>query len=359
MEEARRRKIARLQSRAEKYRQRRELRIKERVARVQEQQKKDQRIEALQSHDIMGVVGSHWSRNDEMSDVNNREHQAWQGIEMEIQGTSPGPLAIEAVDINDGADNRNASVRLHKRRSNTSRPSLLRQPSASLQKQRTTIFNIASKAKPSCGISNKRAILSSTRQLRAEYGIDDEPYDLSSKTTKKVQAEHPASEKAIVTGKGKNRKNLKGPSNRKKVCLALKNVCLAGAHLFDEHSDARNAIGASTSENFLVLMGKKEKLAYRGLYAINPATKEACLIHGVGPDMLNQHMVSGYFKYSTSTRSFAEIGGTRTFTSTTDAITLKPEFLKKRPRRKTQLNLDYRAKVMENMDKGRGMFNLR
>ena len=188
MEEARRRKIARLQSRAEKYRQRRELRIKERVARVQEQQKKDQRIEALQSHDIMGVVGSHWSRNDEISDVNNREHQAWQGIEMEIQGTSPGPLAIEAVEINDGADNRNASVRLHKRRPNTSRPSLLRQPSASLQKQRTTICNIASKAKPSCGISNKRAILSSTRQLRAEYGIDDEPYDLSSKTTKKVQS---------------------------------------------------------------------------------------------------------------------------------------------------------------------------
>ena len=174
----------------------------------------------------MGVVGSHWSRNDEISDVSNREHQAWQAIETEIQATSPRPLAIEAVEINDGADNRNVGSRLHKKRQNTSRPSLLRQPSASLQKQRTTIFNIASKAKPSCGISNKRAILSSTRQLRAEYGIDDEPYDLSSKTTKKVQAEHPASEKAIVTGKGKNRKNLERSIEPKKG-LSCAEKCLS------------------------------------------------------------------------------------------------------------------------------------
>ena len=105
-------------------------------------------------------------------------------------------------------------------------------------------------------------------------------------------------------------------------------------------------------------MGKKEKLTYGGLYAINPATKDACLIHGAGPDMLEQRMVSGYFKYSTSTRSFTEIGGTKTFTATTDAITLKPEFLKKRIRRKTQMNLDYRSKVMENMSRGRGIFQL-
>ena len=74
--------------------------------------------------------------------------------------------------------------------------------------------------------------------------------------------------------------------------------------------------------------------------------------------MLEQRMVSGYFKYSTSTRSFTEIGGTKTFTATTDAITLKPEFLKKRIRRKTQMNLDYRSKVMENMTRGRGIFQL-
>ena len=118
-------------------------------------------------------------------------------------GTSPRPLAIEAVEINDGADNRNVGVRLHKRRQNTSRPSLLRQPSASLQKQRTTIYNIASKAKPSCGISTKRAILSSTRQLRADYGIDDEPYDLSNKTTKKVKAEHQQVKRLSLLGKEK------------------------------------------------------------------------------------------------------------------------------------------------------------
>jgi len=302
----------------------------------------------------MGIVGSHWSINDEISDVKNRDNEAWEGIETEVQTTSSEPLAVEAVEINDGADSRSASEKFNKKTSSTKRPSLLRQPSASLQKQRTAICNIASKAKPSCGISSKRAILSSTKQHRAEYGvaeerIEDESHDFTSKTSRNMNLGYPTSERAVVTGKAKNRKNLKGPSNRKKVCLALKNVCLAGAHLFDEHSDARNAIGASTSDNFLILMGKKEKLAYRGLYAINPATKEACLIHGAGPDMLDQHMVSGYFKYSTSTRSFAEIGGTRTFTSTTDAITLKPEFLKKRPRRKMQLNLDYRAKVMANM----------
>ena len=36
----------------------------------------------------------------------------------------------------------------------------------------------------------------------------------------------------------------------------------------------------------------------------------------------------------------------------------KPEFLKKRIRRKTQMNLDYRSKVMENMSRGRGIFQL-
>lgn len=361
MEEARRRKLARLRRRTEQHRRRRELRMKDREEAAKQKMEKEERIKSLQSHDMMGVVGSHWNVEDERKDTNSRAYEAWKNVENEVMAKPEGKLLVggdnNTFDADLGLDGliplseiRNAifedavpsKSNNRPSKSDESHPSLLRQPSASLQQQRQAAIKAASLAKPGIGVSQQRAMMSTAKQ----YG------------QARIEHSHDKNDLARVSRPTNFRKKLKGPSNRKKVCLALKNVCLAGAHLFDEHSDARNAIGDSSSENFLILMGKKEKLTYRGLYAINTATKEACLIHGAGPEIVEQRMVSGYFKYSTGTRSFAEIGGTKTFTATTDAITLKPEFLKRRARRRTQLNLDYRAKVMANMDRGRGMFQL-
>ena len=383
MEDARRRKLARLRRRTEQHRRRRELRMKDRELKAKQQMEKDARIKDLQSHDMMGIVGSHWNVEDEIKDADNRAYEAWENVEREVMskpeeqlivdGTSNGyhgekldgliPLSeIQDAIIHDVIPNergnfsnnlRGFKSRRHNKNNDEEHPSLLRQPSATLQQQRQAALKAASHAKPGIGVSQKRAMVSTARQ----YGPSHEEQYHGANDTNVRQASTTTTASVPTRSKNRRRK-LKGPSNRKKVCLALKNVCLAGAHLFDEHSDARNSIGESSSENFLILMGKKEKLTYGGLYAINPATKDACLIHGAGPDMLEQRMVSGYFKYSTSTRSFTEIGGTKTFTATTDAITLKPEFLKKRIRRKTQMNLDYRSKVMENMSRGRGIFQL-
>ena len=60
MEDARRRKLARLRCRTEQHRQC-ELRMKDRELKAKQQTEKDARIKDLQSHDMMGIVGSHWN----------------------------------------------------------------------------------------------------------------------------------------------------------------------------------------------------------------------------------------------------------------------------------------------------------
>ena len=56
-------------------------------------------------------------------------------------------LAIEAVEINDGADNRNVG-KAPQKTANTSRPSLLRQPSASLKSNGLRFITLHLKLSP-------------------------------------------------------------------------------------------------------------------------------------------------------------------------------------------------------------------
>jgi hypothetical protein len=48
------------------------------------------------------------------------------------------------------------------------------------------------------------------------------------------------------------------------------------------------------------------------------------------PDVLEDKMIEKFFRYESGTKSFKELSGIKTFTLTTDAITLKPSYVQKK-----------------------------
>ena len=345
--EARERKIAKLKRRQALQEKRKQIRAEERKLLKEKKMKKEQRIKDVQSHDMMGIVGSRWRPEDEAKDNLNREQEAWANVEQEVNYLGEEePLNLEGIIPM-------SEIELHMSDEAPLRhKSRLRQPSAGLQYQRESAMRAAAAAmeNPARGISKSRAAKATARRYGGKGGGSGDGFSDVPERSRRYAPPGKRNGAVMLPRK------LAGPSNRKKVFLALKNVCLAGAHLAYEHGDARRAIENSTASSFVVLMGNTRALNYRGLYAKNPITKVQTRIHGTGPEVLEPHMITEYFKYSTSVRNFQAIPGTKDFTATTDAVTVKPKFLKKT--RKFSSGLDYRDQVFEKLDHHRGRVQL-
>lgn len=121
-----------------------------------------------------------------------------------------------------------------------------------------------------------------------------------------------------------------GPSNRKLVCLALKHRCLAGAHLSNELFEAVDSVKSSRANHFVILFGKLSGNKFRGLYALQGRPRadgpnKLYKIYGVGPQLITNDMIKRLYRYNSGSRSFQQLAGARSMTTTTSAISLMPE----------------------------------
>lgn len=346
MLEARERKISKLKRRQELQEKRMHMKREERKLLKEKRTKKDERIKDLQSHDIMGIVGSRWRPEDEARDGQERAREAFMNAEREVKAHSmkEEPLVDMAGVI--PLDEIEMEIRKSHEfdKPGATKQSRLRQPTASLLAQREATMQAVGRTKTAQGISNARAAQSAARHRYVEEESQvDEPSGRRQPARRNQRS-------AIIRPKAK------GPSNRKLILLALKNVCLAGAHLAYEHAEAKRAIDDSTADHFVVLMGKQRALNYRGCYAMNPVTGVQNRIHGTGPEVLEPNMITQFYKYSTSGRNFQPLPGTKEWTATTDAVAVKPQFLKKK--RDFASRVDYSTAVFEKQDRHRGRVSL-
>ena len=346
MLEARERKISKLKRRQELQEKRMHMKREERKLLKEKRSKKDERIKDLQAHDMMGIVGSRWRPEDEARDAQERAQEAFMNAEREVKAhvMKEEPLVDMAGVI--PLDEIEMEIRKSHEfdKPDATKQSRLRQPTASLLAQREAAMQAVGRTKTARGISNARAAQSAARHRYAEEESQaDEPLGRRQPARRNQRG-------AII------RPKVKGPSNRKLILLALKNVCLAGAHLAYEHAEAKRAIDESTADHFVVLMGKQRALNYRGCYAMNPVTGVQNRIHGTGPEVLEPNMITQFYKYSTSVRNFQPLPGTKEWTATTDAVAVKPQFLKKK--RDFASKVDYSTAVFERQDRHRGRVSL-
>ena len=121
---------------------------------------------------------------------------------------------------------------------------------------------------------------------------------------------------------------LAGPTNRNIVRLALRHRCLAGAHVAQAQMEALSSLEDCThTSQFLILFGKLNGNKFRGLYAVQSKKFGgigALKIYGSGPSKIKDNMVSKYYRYNSGQKSFVELRGAKSTTSTTCAVSLLP-----------------------------------
>ena len=82
---------------------------------------------------------------------------------------------------------------------------------------------------------------------------------------------------------------------------------------------------------FLVVMHQSKMLSFKGLYLLDPSSPSGdsiCKLTGRGPKQLPRSLVTEYFKYESSSRSFRKLP-TIALTSICDAVSIDPTKLKK------------------------------
>lgn len=83
------------------------------------------------------------------------------------------------------------------------------------------------------------------------------------------------------------------------------------------------------SLNYIILFkGQLGRYDYRAIYRVNDEI-EIQLVCGSGPNIITSEMIDAYFRYNSGTKDFVQIGSQQ-LTMTTDAVTLKKEFLGKK-----------------------------
>ena len=121
---------------------------------------------------------------------------------------------------------------------------------------------------------------------------------------------------------------LAGPTNRNIVRLALRHRCLAGAHVAQAQMEALSSLEDCThTSQFVILFGKLNGNKFRGLYAVQSKKFGgigALKIYGNGPSKIKDNMVSKYYRYNSGQKSFVELRGAKSTTSTTCAVSLLP-----------------------------------
>ena len=86
--------------------------------------------------------------------------------------------------------------------------------------------------------------------------------------------------------------------------------------------------GAVGPLQFLIVMHQSKMLSFKGLYLVDSYTGDICKLTGRGPKQLSLNLITEYFKYESSSRSFRKLP-TITLTSICDAVSIDPTKLKK------------------------------
>ena len=84
-----------------------------------------------------------------------------------------------------------------------------------------------------------------------------------------------------------------------------------------------------------MLFGKLSGNKFRGLYALEGRPRAAgpnrmYKIYGTGPPFVTNDMIKSLYRYNSGSRSFQQLAGARSLTTTTAAITLMPEHYRRR-----------------------------
>jgi len=113
-------------------------------------------------------------------------------------------------------------------------------------------------------------------------------------------------------------------SNKKIIKNALL-VCLAGETNKAEREQVLKVLEETDFPYYLILFrGNLGRQDFRALYC-HDGSLTIYKLHGPAsiPDVLEDRMVEKFFRYESSTKAFKEIEGIKTFTLTTDAVTIK------------------------------------
>ncbi|CAM9763187.1 unnamed protein product [Chrysoparadoxa australica] len=124
-------------------------------------------------------------------------------------------------------------------------------------------------------------------------------------------------------------------TNRQLVRNAITRLCLAGAHLEQQKFQALEALDGADATTFIILLAQSKVLSFKGLFKLVDVKGEAPVLHklyGLGPTYLAESEVVGFFKYNSAAREFRKVHS-RSFGTTTDAVSIEVSRLKKAPHR--------------------------
>jgi calmodulin-regulated spectrin-associated protein len=139
--------------------------------------------------------------------------------------------------------------------------------------------------------------------------------------------------------------NLKKPatfaknSNKKLLKNALMTVCLAGETNKVEREQVLKVLEETDFTYYVVMFrGNLGRSDYRALYCHEGGGEGSGIsgtvykLHGppTVPDVLEDKMIEKFFRYESGSKAFKELTGIKSFTLTTDAITIKPAYLQKK-----------------------------
>uniref|UniRef100_A0AC34GPL2 CKK domain-containing protein n=1 Tax=Panagrolaimus sp. ES5 TaxID=591445 RepID=A0AC34GPL2_9BILA len=95
-------------------------------------------------------------------------------------------------------------------------------------------------------------------------------------------------------------------SNRSLIVNALQYSIFPGAVSSDQRNKVQEALAQSDSKHFLLLF-RDHKCQYRGLYTWDGASDTAHKVHGMGPKIVREDMMSMMFKYDSGSKHFNKI----------------------------------------------------
>uniref|UniRef100_A0AC34PYP1 CKK domain-containing protein n=1 Tax=Panagrolaimus sp. JU765 TaxID=591449 RepID=A0AC34PYP1_9BILA len=112
-------------------------------------------------------------------------------------------------------------------------------------------------------------------------------------------------------------------SNRSLILNALQYSIFPGAVSNDQRNKVQEALAHSDSKHFLLLF-RDQKCQYRGLYTWDQQSDTAHRIHGLGPKIVKDEMMSMMFKYDSGSKHFNPIPA-KHLSPTIDGFTIQEQ----------------------------------
>lgn len=120
------------------------------------------------------------------------------------------------------------------------------------------------------------------------------------------------------------KKTFGNSSNKKNLANAITSVLLAGTTNDFQRMDVLDCLNKSAYSNFIILFKNTGRQNFQGLYAFD-SEGEVIKVYGGDklPTVLNEAMISTYYKYSSAGKAFSVITGNKAMSIAVDAVELK------------------------------------